>query len=62
LEPLVEISYAKVKETRGGLFDVASFFGRDWLWSLTVGLRVRAPGALHRMGRYGVSEPMVHHP
>jgi hypothetical protein len=61
LEPSAEISYAKARETRGGLFDVATFFGRDQLWSLTLGLSIQTSMPMPRMGRYGVSEAMTHH-
>ena len=62
VEPLLEASYAIVRETRGGLYDVASLFGRSRLWSLTAGVRVLAWGPMHRMGRYGVSASMSHGP
>jgi len=61
LEPIVELGYATVAETTGGIFNVAGFFGRTSLWSLTVALRVRSPGPAHRMGRYGIADPMMHH-
>jgi hypothetical protein len=61
IEPMVEIAHASVRETRGGLFDVATFFGRTSLWSVTVAVWVRTSRPAHRMGRYGVTEPMVHH-
>jgi hypothetical protein len=61
IEPMVEIGHASVKEIAGGLFNVAGFFGASSLWSVTVAVRVRSAGPPHRMGRYGVSEPMHHH-
>ncbi|MBI4500307.1 MAG: hypothetical protein HY700_04010 [Gemmatimonadetes bacterium] len=61
VEPIGEIGYASVSEASGGLFTAAGFFGRSSLWSLTVALRVRSAGPTHRMGRYGVSEPMARH-
>ena len=55
---MVEIGHASVKETQNGLFNVATFFGKTSLWSLTVAVRIRSGGGAHRMGRYGVSETM----
>ncbi len=53
LLPLVELSYARVTEITGGVFDPASFYGRSWIWSATIGMRLDAVTG-HRMGRYGV--------
>jgi hypothetical protein len=60
LEPLAEVSFAKVSKLGAGLFDPEGFFGRNWIWSLTFGVVIQAPGPMHRMGRYGVSSPMMH--
>jgi hypothetical protein len=61
-EPVIELSVAKVREIAGGLFDVQGFFGNTTLFSVTVGARLRLPGAMrsHRMGRYGVAESGEH--
>lgn len=55
LEPLVEVSLAHVTMvTPGTVFTPETHFGGNDLVSLTVGLRVGAGMAWHRMGRYGV--------
>jgi hypothetical protein len=40
----------------GGLIDVEELYGSRDLWSLAVGVRLSAGGAMHRMGRYGAAE------
>jgi len=55
LEPLVEASLARVRETVGGLFDPVLFYGGDTLRSLTVAVRVHW-GTASTMGRYGMRE------
>jgi hypothetical protein len=40
----------------GGLIDVEDLYGGADLWSLAVGVRLSAGGAMHRMGRYGAAE------
>jgi hypothetical protein len=53
-----------VEETQPSFFTPRSFYGADWLWSVSAGVRLRA-GALHRrMGRYGaavVESPSADH-
>ena len=62
LRPLVEIVYARVGKVGGGLFDVEDLYGRDRIWSVTLGLRVAGGAPMHRMGRYGAAEDaMVDH-
>jgi hypothetical protein len=64
LHPVVEVGYAGIAKVGGGLFDVESLYGRDHIWSLTLGLRLSAGAAMHRMGRYGAAEeaePMSMH-
>jgi hypothetical protein len=56
VDPLVEITYAKVKKVGGGVFDVEDLYGRDHIWSLTVGVRLAGGMTMHRMGRYGAAE------
>ena len=56
LRPLVEVQYAGIAKVGGGLFDVAGLYGRNHIWSVTVGLRVAAGAPMHRMGRYGAAE------
>jgi hypothetical protein len=55
LAPVVEVSYGRVAEIGGGLFDVAQTYGRDYFWSWTLGLRFEYGGGPHRMGRYGAA-------
>ena len=63
LHPLVEVSYGRIAKVRGGVFDIASVYGADHFWSLSVGVRVGTGMGIHRMGRYGAMEDdgMEHH-
>lgn len=54
LEPFAEATYGTARRVDGGIFDPKAFYGRNDLWSASVGLRVRTGRALHLMGRYGV--------
>jgi hypothetical protein len=57
LEPFAEAGASTVREIAGGLFDPAALYGGTTLWSVSLGVRLRA-GAQHtRMGRYGVALP-----
>jgi hypothetical protein len=56
LRPLAEVTYARVAKVGGGLFDVDDTYGGGDLWALTLGIRISAGGAMHRMGRYGAAE------
>ena len=61
---VAESSNIGIAKVGGGLFDVASLYGRDHVWSLTLGLRIAAGAPMHRMGRYGAAEeiePMSMH-
>jgi hypothetical protein len=64
LSPVVELSYGRVGEVGGGLFDVRQVYGRDDFWSWTMGLRLSYGGGPHRMGRYGaaLNDGTRHHP
>jgi hypothetical protein len=53
-EPFVELTYGRMDEVRGGLFDVQGFYGRSSFWSLSLGVRMNLGTRAHRMGRYGV--------
>lgn len=53
--PLVEVSYGRVAEVGGGLFDVVQTYGRDYFWSWTLGFSLEYGGGPHRMGRYGAA-------
>jgi hypothetical protein len=54
LAPVVEVSYGRMADVGGGLFDVESFYGGTSFWSLSVGFRLNPGMRMHRMGRYGV--------
>ncbi len=56
LSPVVEISYGRIAEVGGGVFDVANAYGKNHFWSLSLGLRLGAGLGIHRMGRYGGME------
>jgi hypothetical protein len=53
--PFVELSYGRMADVGGGLFDAGSFYGRNSFWSLSIGVRVNSGMPMHRMGRYGVA-------
>jgi hypothetical protein len=53
-ELIVELAWAHVTSVQG-VFDPATFYGRNDLWMVSVGIRVSAGMAMHRMGRYGVA-------
>jgi hypothetical protein len=52
--PFLELSYGRMSDLRGGLFQVRSFYGKTSFWSASVGLRLGVGMGMHRMGRYGV--------
>jgi hypothetical protein len=54
--PLMELSYGRISDVGGGVFDVRSFYGKTSFWSLSLGVRLSLGTGLHRMGRYGVAE------
>ncbi len=56
IQPLVEVTYARLARVGGGVFDIAELYGRDRIWSLTVGVRITAGPPTHAMGRYGAAE------
>ena len=37
VRPLVEVQYASIAKVGGGLFDVAGLYGRNHIWSVTLG-------------------------
>jgi hypothetical protein len=55
LRPLIEIAYAGITKVGGGLFDVEDRYGRDHIWSVSIGVRLGAGAPMHRMGRYGAA-------
>jgi hypothetical protein len=63
IRPLVELAHASMTRVDGGLFDIQDLYGRDHIWSLSLGLRLEAGMPMRRMGRYGAAEetmPMMH--
>jgi hypothetical protein len=54
--PFIELSYGRMADVGGGLFDVRSFYGRSAFWSLSIGVRLNPGMPMHRMGRYGVAQ------
>jgi hypothetical protein len=56
-EPFAEISRSSVEEVTGAIFDPAAFYGSTELWSVSIGLRLRAGMQHGRMGRYGQARP-----
>ncbi len=58
VRPLFELQYASIAKVGGGLFDVTTLYGRNHIWSVTLGVRVVAGASMHRMGRYGAAEEM----
>jgi hypothetical protein len=64
VRPLIEVAYAGIAKVGGGVFDIDDLYGRDHIWSLSLGIRLGAGAPMHRMGRYGaVEETMttMHH-
>ena len=55
-QPFIELSYGRIADVGGGLFDARSFYGKTSFWSVTLGARLSAGPHLHRMGRYGVAQ------
>jgi hypothetical protein len=55
-EPFVEVSYGRVREVGGGLFDPQAFYGKTSFWALSAGVRLGLGMRMHRMGRYGVAQ------
>jgi hypothetical protein len=58
--PFVELSYGRIAEVGGGLFDVQSFYGKTSFWSISIGARLNLGMPMHRMGRYGVAQDTAH--
>jgi hypothetical protein len=57
--PFVELSYGRMADVGGGLFDARSWYGKTSFWSITLGARLSLGMPLHRMGRYGVAQDTV---
>ena len=60
--PFVELSYGRMADVGGGLFDVQSFYGKTSFWSVSLGARLSVGLPLHRMGRYGVAQDTAANP
>jgi hypothetical protein len=60
--PFLELSYGRIADVGGGLFDARSFYGKTSFWSITLGARLNLGMPLHRMGRYGVAQDTAHLP
>jgi len=54
--PVAELSYGRIADVGGGLFDTKSFYGKTSFWSVSLGARLSLGMPLHRMGRYGVAQ------
>jgi hypothetical protein len=54
--PFFELSYGRMADVGGGLFDVRAFYGQTTFWSLGAGFRLSFGLPVHRMGRYGVAQ------
>jgi hypothetical protein len=54
--PFVELSYGRMADVGGGLFNAGSFYGKTSFWSLSAGIRMSIGMRMHRMGRYGVAQ------
>jgi len=62
LETIAEISLAHVSSVTGIIIVPEQFYGRNDLWSFSVGLRIAAGSRPHRMGRYGLARQPGNHP
>jgi hypothetical protein len=61
LEPLLEVTYARVTNVTGVVQTPQTLFGRNHLWTASVALRIGAGAPMHRMGRYGVVADLHRH-
>ena len=57
--PFIEVSYGRMADVGGGLFDVRAFYSRGFFWSLGIGVRLTPGMRMDRMGRYGVVEEIA---
>jgi hypothetical protein len=60
--PFLEVSYGRIADVGGGIFDARSFYGKTSFWSITLGAQLNLGMPLHRMGRYGVAQDTAHMP
>lgn len=54
--PLLELSFGRVQNVEGGVFDPASLYGKTSFWSVSAGVRLNFGTPVQRMGRYGVAQ------
>lgn len=54
--PFLEVSYGRIGNVGGGLFNARTFYGKSSFWSVSFGARISLGKPLHRMGRYGVAQ------
>jgi hypothetical protein len=54
--PFVEVSYGRIADVSGGLFDPQAFYSKTSFWTISLGARLNLGMPLHRMGRYGVAQ------
>ena len=59
--PFVELSYGRIADVGGGLFDPSLFYGKTSFWSVSLGVRLNLGLEMHRMGRYGVAQDTAKH-
>jgi hypothetical protein len=57
--PFIELSYGRIADVGGGLFDAVAFYSRNSFWALSLGIRLNPGMPMHRMGRYGVLQDTV---
>jgi len=53
--PFLEASWIGIARVGGGVFDPATFYGREHGASITVGIRLAIGMTMHRMGRYDLT-------
>jgi len=59
--PFIEFSHNAIEEVTGAIFDPVAFYGSTSIWSVSLGIRIRAGMQHRRMGRYGAALPAAPH-
>ena len=59
LAPFVEIAHITADRTSAAVFDPIRFYGSNFMWRMSVGVRIAAGHAHARMGRYGVASQLT---
>lgn len=54
VEPLAEVTFMRITNVTGVVQRPVDLFGREHLWSASIGVRISGGAPMHRMGRYGV--------